>query len=105
VKNLKAYDYNKHYASCLMGQGLKYGWPIYNVFDQVVKIDGKLAPSYQNAGTMAGRVVPHRGFPASAVTVGNVNVGDEHINARLKNKYHVNLSESIGFLENLQAKF
>ena len=25
VKNLKAYDYNKHSSSCLMGQGLKYG--------------------------------------------------------------------------------
>ena len=46
VKNLKAYDYNKHYASCLMGQGLKYGWPIYNVFDEVVTFDGKLAPGF-----------------------------------------------------------
>ena len=44
--NLKAYDYNKHYSSCLMGQGLKYGWPIYNVFDEVVKFDGKLAPGF-----------------------------------------------------------
>jgi hypothetical protein len=46
VENLKAYDYNKHYSSCLMGQGLKYGWPIYNVFDEVVKFDGKLAPGF-----------------------------------------------------------
>ena len=29
-----------------MGQGLKYGWPIYNVFDEVVKFDGKLAPGF-----------------------------------------------------------
>ncbi len=40
--------------------------------------------SYQNAGTMAGRVVPRRGFPASAVTAGGVDVGDEDINTRLK---------------------
>jgi hypothetical protein len=53
---------------------------------------------------MAGRVVPRRGFPASAVTVGNVDVGDADINTRLKNKYHMNLSKSVGFLENLQVK-
>jgi hypothetical protein len=46
VDNLKAYDYNKHNASCFMGQGLKYGWHIYNVFDEVVKFDGKLAPGH-----------------------------------------------------------
>ncbi len=43
---------------------------------------------------MAGRVVPHRGFPASAYAVAE---GDRDINARLKNKYYMNLSESIGF--------
>ena len=47
--------------------------------------------SYQNAGNYAGKVVPRRGFPASN------NVADLDINARLKNKYHMNLSESIGF--------
>ncbi len=31
-------DYNKHYSSCFMGQGVKYGWPIYNVFDEVVDL-------------------------------------------------------------------
>jgi hypothetical protein len=46
VKDLKAYDYNKHYSFCLMGQGLKYGWPIYDVFDEVVKFDGKLTPGF-----------------------------------------------------------
>ncbi len=30
-----AYDYNKHYTTCFMGQDVKYGWPIYNVFDEV----------------------------------------------------------------------
>ena len=61
--------------------------------------------SYQNGGSMAGRVVPRRGFPASAVTpAGGTNVGDEDINARLKNKYHMNLSESIGFFGESSSK-
>ena len=60
--------------------------------------------SYQNAGTMAGRVVPRRGFPSSAVTVGGTNVGDADINTRLKNKYHMNLSESIGFFGESSSK-
>ena len=50
--------------------------------------------SYQNAGNLAGRVVPRRGFPASSSSAAE---GDRDINARLKNKYHMNLSESIGF--------
>ena len=54
--------------------------------------------SYQNAGNYAGKVVPRRGFPASN------NVADLDINARLKNKYHMNLSESIGFLGRVQVK-
>jgi hypothetical protein len=54
---------------------------------------------------MAGRVVPRRGFPASAVTVGGTNVGDADINARLKNKYHMNLSESIGFFGESSSEF
>ena len=33
--NLHSYDYNKHYTSCLRGDGVKFGWPIYNVFDEV----------------------------------------------------------------------
>jgi hypothetical protein len=36
-------------------------------------------------------VVPHIGFAASNT------VADVEINARLKTKYHMNLSESIGF--------
>jgi hypothetical protein len=50
--------------------------------------------SYQNAGNMVGRVVPRRGFAASAYAEAE---GDRDINTRLKNKYHMNLSESIGF--------
>ncbi len=50
--------------------------------------------SYRNAGNLAGRVVPRRGFPASSSSAAE---GDRDINARLKNKYHMNLSESIGF--------
>ena len=30
--DLKSYDYNKHYTSCLMGEDVKFGFPIYNVF-------------------------------------------------------------------------
>ena len=54
--------------------------------------------SYQNAGNYAGRVVPRRGFPASN------NVANEDINVRLKNKYHMNLSESIGFFGESSSK-
>jgi hypothetical protein len=35
TKKLSAYDYNKHYTSCLMGMDVKYGWPVYNVFDEI----------------------------------------------------------------------
>jgi hypothetical protein len=28
-QDLNAYDYNKHYTSCLMGKGLSFGWPVY----------------------------------------------------------------------------
>ena len=28
------------------GSNLKYGWPIYNVFDEVAQFDGKLAPGF-----------------------------------------------------------
>jgi hypothetical protein len=54
--------------------------------------------SYQNAGNYAGRVVPRRGFPASNT------VANEDINVRLKNKYHMNLSESIGFFGESSSK-
>ena len=43
---------------------------------------------------MAGRVVPRRGFPPSALGDG-AGMGD--INVRNKNKYHLNLGDSIGF--------
>jgi len=44
--NLKAYDYNKHYSSCFIGYGVKYGWPIYNIFDEVLPFDGVLTPGF-----------------------------------------------------------
>jgi hypothetical protein len=50
---------------------------------------------------MAGRVVPRRSFPASAIAVAE---GDANINARLKNKNHMNLSESIGFFGESSSK-
>ncbi len=57
--------------------------------------------SYQNGGNMAGRVVPRWGFPASASSNGE---GDRDINARLKTKYHMNVSKSIGFFGESSSK-
>jgi len=56
--------------------------------------------SYQsgNAATLKGYVVPRRGFAASN------NIADVDINARLKNKYHMNLSESVGFFGESSSK-
>ena len=47
---------------------------------------------------MRGYVVPRRGFPASNY------VASEDINARLKNKYHMNLSDSVGFFGEASSK-
>ncbi len=49
------------------------------------------------ASTLKGYVVPRRGFPASAVTTNGVDVGTADINTTTKNKYHMNLRESLGF--------
>ncbi len=57
--------------------------------------------SYQNGGNMAGRVMPRRGFPASVYAAAE---GDRDINTRLKNKYHMSLSESIGFFGESSSK-
>ena len=46
-------------------------------------------------------VVPRRGFPASAAAAAE---GDLDINARLRNKYHMNLSEYIGFFSEASSK-
>jgi hypothetical protein len=46
MDNLLAIDYNKHYSSCFMGQDVKFGWPIYNVFDEVVKFDGVISTGF-----------------------------------------------------------
>jgi hypothetical protein len=56
--------------------------------------------SYQNGNTatMKGYVVPRRGFPASN------SVADADINTRLKNKYHMNLSDSVGFFGEASSK-
>jgi len=45
-KDLNAYDYNKHYSSCFMGQDVKFGWPVYSVFDEIVPFDGKIEAGY-----------------------------------------------------------
>ena len=46
TKKLSAYDYNKHYTLCLMGLGVKHGWPVYNVFDEIQPFDGKIDAGY-----------------------------------------------------------
>ncbi len=46
--------------------------------------------------------MPRRGFPASAYGPAE---GDRDINARIKNKNHMNLSESIGFFGESSSKF
>ena len=46
LDNCVSYDYNKHYSSCFMGQDIKYGWPIYNVFDEVEKFDGVFSAGF-----------------------------------------------------------
>ncbi len=45
-KKLKVYDYNKHYTSCLMGEGLSFGWLVYSVFDEVKPFDGDIKAGY-----------------------------------------------------------
>jgi len=62
--------------------------------------------NYQSTtgSTLKGYVVPRRGFPASAVTANGVDVGAADINTRGKNKYHMNLSESLGFFGESSTK-
>lgn len=54
--------------------------------------------------TLKGYVVPRRGFPASAITANTIDVGDVSGNTRMKNKYHMNLSESLGFFGESSTK-
>ena len=54
-----------------------------------------------NAIPLRGYVVPRRGF---AVSSSAATQGDRDINARLKNKYHMNLSESVGFFGEASSK-
>ena len=46
TKELNAFDYNKHYTSCLMGLDVKYGFPVYNVFDEIKPFDGKIEAGF-----------------------------------------------------------
>jgi hypothetical protein len=43
---LSAYDYNKHYTSKLIGMDMQFGWPVYNIFDEVQKFDGKMTAGF-----------------------------------------------------------
>jgi len=62
--------------------------------------------SYQTtaASTIKGYVVPRRGFPASAITANGTDMGDINENTRLRNKYHMNLSDSVGFFGEASSK-
>ena len=50
-KDLNAYDYNKHYTSCLMGKGCSFGWPVYSVFDDVKSFDGEIETGFYYINT------------------------------------------------------
>ena len=52
------YDYNKHYTSCLT-QDVKYGFPIYSVFDEVKTFDGLLEAGFFYVET--NNFFPYRG--------------------------------------------
>jgi hypothetical protein len=51
TKNLCAYDYNKHYTSCLMGKDCVFGWPVYSVFDEVKAFDGNIEAGFYYINT------------------------------------------------------
>jgi hypothetical protein len=50
-KDLNAYDYNKHYTSCLMGKGCSFGWPVYSIFDEVKPFDGEIETGFYYINT------------------------------------------------------
>ena len=56
--------------------------------------DPSMLYSYPSSGGMAGRVVPRRGYPTSVL---NDDAAMNDINARLRNVYHMNFSETVGF--------
>jgi len=51
TKNVCAYDYNKHYTSCLMGKDCVFGWPVYSVFDEVKAFDGNIEAGFYYINT------------------------------------------------------
>lgn len=79
-----------------------------NTFD--VEVDNGLNevndPSilYQKptGGTMSGYIVPRRGFPPSNRT--GTDAGQDDINCRMEDTYHLNLGDSIGFFGEASSK-
>ena len=51
TKKMNAYDYNKHYTSCLMGKQCQFGWPVYSVFDEVKDFDGDIEAGFYYINT------------------------------------------------------
>ncbi len=49
--DLNAYVHDKHYTSCLMGNGLSFGWPVYSVFDEVKSFDGEIEAGFYYINT------------------------------------------------------
>jgi putative ABC transport system permease protein len=80
-KDFNAYDYNKHYTSCLMGKGLSFGWPVYSVFDEVKSfeiIEGRYFTEQESASgrnkAIIGYDVAMNLFSNTAVTGKSISV-------------------------------
>ncbi len=50
-KILHAYDNNKHYTTCLMGDKGTFGWPVCSVLDEVKPFDGEIEAEYYYINT------------------------------------------------------
>ena len=74
--DLTACDFNKHYTSNLMGEDLKFGWSVFNVFDEIEPFDGTIKTGYYYVET--DNFFPFRGngaYDADLIQGGL----DEHI--------------------------
>ena len=63
--------------------------------------DPSILYSKPTAGGMSGRIVPRRGYPVSVL---NDNASMNDINCRLRNKYHFNLGDGVGFFGEASSK-
>ncbi len=56
------------------------------------------------ASTSKGFIEPRRGFPVSAITENIIGMSDKNKNSGLQNKYHMILSDSVGFIRKAISK-